>query len=306
MSYQLKNNESFSEGIKRIVIEQIDTALDNLKPTVRNKDEAIRDARVCIKKIRAVLRLIRDSLGKTTYEEEDAQYRDAAQKLSKVRDSAAMIEITNKLVEHFSDQLAPHAFDSVRSLLRHSRKTQPQDRTKAMTAAARSLRETRKRLQEWPHVGQRRSLSRGLRRVFKNGRAHFDTAYDQPGVKNFHEWRIQVKHLHYQTHVLRPIWQQMMKALEAELKTLAKYLSEDHDLALLRDKVSEHLAKADDRTEIETLVALIDQRRNELEISARVLGTRIYAEKPRAFAGRNLIYWRARQTETKEDPIVLG
>ena len=78
MSYRLKENEGFSEGIKRIVLEQLDEALANLKPAVRNKDEAIHDARVSIKKIRAVLRLIRDSLGKKIFEEEDIAYRDAA------------------------------------------------------------------------------------------------------------------------------------------------------------------------------------------------------------------------------------
>ncbi len=306
MSYKLKDNESYSDGMKRIVAEQIESALDSLKPTVRNKDEAIHDARVCIKKIRAILRLIRDPLGKKIYAEEDTGYRDVARELSRVRDSAAMIEIIDKLAEHFSDQLSPDAFDSVRAPLRRSQKTRQQDRKKAMTAAARSLRQARKRVPEWPEFGHRLSLARGLKRVFKKGRANFDMAYDEPGVQTFHEWRKQVKHLLYETQVLRPLWGKMMKALRTELKTLGKYLSEDHDLALLREKVSEQLVKAGDRTEIEALVALIDQRRNELEVNARVLGTRIYAEKPRAFARRNETYWQAWRSETKNDPIVLG
>ena len=119
MSYKLREHEGLSDGTKRIVLEQIDKALDHLKPTVRNKDEAIHDARVCIKKIRALLRLIRESLGDETYKAEDSNYRDAARMLSKVRDSAAMLEIVDKLIEHFSDQLSTDAFGGVRaSLLR--------------------------------------------------------------------------------------------------------------------------------------------------------------------------------------------
>src|SRR6266705_2871971 len=100
MGYKLKEHESLSKGLNRIVLEQIDKAMDLLNPRVRNKDEAIHDARVCIKKIRAVLRLIQDSLGDETYQAEDTAYRDAARALSKVRDSAAMLEIFDKLIEH--------------------------------------------------------------------------------------------------------------------------------------------------------------------------------------------------------------
>jgi hypothetical protein len=97
-----------------------------------------------------------------------------------------------------------------------------------------------------------------------------------------------------------------MEALAAELKSLGKYLSEDHDLAILREKISEQLDEADNRTEIEALVALLDQRRNELQVVARTLGARIYAEKPRTFVTRTEAYWQAWRSEVKVDPIVVS
>ena len=306
MSYRLKENEGFSDGIKRIVLKQLDEALDNLKPTVRNKDEAIHDARVSIKKIRAVLRLIRDSLGKKIYEEEDTAYRDAARTLSSVRDSAALLETLGKLTEHFSDQLSREAFTSVLTPLRQSKRRRLQDRKKAMKDTANALRQARKRVRDWPEIGHHRSLTVGLKRVFKRGRANFAAAYVQPSIETFHEWRKQVKHLLYQTRMLRPLWETMMKAMTVELKTLGEYLSDDHDLAILREKVSEQLEQSENRTEIEALVALIDQRRNELQLSAKVLGERIYAEKPRAFVTRCETYWQTLRSEVKDDPIVLG
>src|SRR5262249_7647936 len=190
-----------------------------------------------VKKIRAILRLIRNSLGKT-YKVEDTTYRDVGRKLSKVRDSAAMLESIDRLLEHFGDQLAADAFDSIRTPLRQAETRRPQARQQAMTDAAKSLREARKRVKKWPTIGHHQSLSGGMKRVFKNGRTNFDTAYNEPSVETFHEWRKQVKHLLYQTRVLRPLWGKMMKAWESELKTLGEYLSEDHDLALLRVKVS--------------------------------------------------------------------
>jgi hypothetical protein len=98
----------------------------------------------------------------------------------------------------------------------------------------------------------------------------------------------------------------MMNVWAAELKTLGKYLSEDHDLALLRDEVSDLLDDAEGRTDVEALIALIDQRRNELQLNAKTLATRIYAEKPKTFVARTKIYWQAWRSEVKNDPIVLG
>ena len=54
------------------------------------------------------------------------------------------------------------------------------------------------------------------------------------------------------------------------------------------------------------IATLIDQRRNELQEEARVLGLRIYADKPRAFASRAEAYWRAWRDEIKHDPIRVG
>ena len=212
MGYRLEDSERFSDGIQRIVLEQVDEALDHLKPTVRNKDEAIHDARVCIKKVRSVLRLVRDPLGNEIFERADASYRDIARKLSKVRDSAAMLEIISKLTDHFSDQVSPDAFAGVRARLRRSKKERDPERERAITAASKSLREVRERVKEWPEVGHSQALSGGLKRVFKKGRTRLDAAYRDPTVENFHEWRKWVKHLLYQTRVLRPLWGEMMKA----------------------------------------------------------------------------------------------
>ena len=306
MGFKLNEDESFSNEIKRIVVEQLDKAIENLKPTARSKDEAIHDARVCIKKIRALLRLVRDSLGDEAFRREDTAYRDSARFLSQVRDSAAMLEIANKLIEHFSDQLSPAAFAEVLAPLNHSRNVRRGDRKIAMSKAAKALRQARERVKDWPKLGRHTSLAKGLRRVFRSGKHEFADAYDHPSVENFHEWRKHVKHLRYQAQLMRPIWRESMKALGRELKLLGEYLSEDHDLAILRERVIEQLGDSENRTEIEALVALIDQRRNELQLNARVLGLRIYAEKPRSFISRTEAYWQAWRAESKVDPIAAG
>jgi hypothetical protein len=106
--------------------------------------------------------------------------------------------------------------------------------------------------------------------------------------------------------MLKSLWPKAMKASQKELKTLGKYLSDDHDLAILRKHVLKQLEDYEDPKEIEALVALIDQRRNELQIIAKPLGARVYAESPADFAARIEAYWKAWRSEVKTDPIAAG
>jgi len=303
MAYKLSSDESFSDGIQRVASEQVDKALENLNSTTKNKDVVVRDARVCLKKIRAVLRLIEDSLGNKAFEEEDVAYRDVARRLSEVRDSTAMLEILDKLTSHFSDQLAAGAFDEIRSSLRRTKVAHRQGTKTAMSEAAKSLRKARRRIEGWPNVEAKESLFLGLKRTYKSGLKSFKIAYDKGSVDSFHEWRKHVKHLLYQTRILKPIWNRIMKALTRELDALAELLSEHHDLALLRETVSQ-LLSTDNEVEIEALIALIDQRRGELELQARQLGARIFAETPNAFVSRNESYWKTLYSEARDTSML--
>ena len=175
-----------------------------------------------------------------------------------------------------------------------------------MSQAAKSLRKVRGNIQGWPKPGASESMELGLKRVYKSGRTSFKNAYDKRSVETFHEWRKHVKHLLYQTRVLKPLWGGMMKALTTELEALGEFLSDHHDLAILRDKLATQFSDSENQVEIETLVALIDQRQHELELLARHLGTRIYAESPRAYVARVEIYWKTLRSEVKDEPIVLS
>lgn len=54
---------------------------------------------------------------------------------------------------------------------------------------------------------------------------------------------------------------------------------------------------------IEVLVALIDQRSQEIQAMTRPLGERIYAEKPKDFISRFDAYWDVWRSEVRMEPI---
>jgi CHAD domain-containing protein len=138
------------------------------------------------------------------------------------------------------------------------------------------------------------------------GSIGFANAYKKHRVEDFHEWRKQVKYLWYQVRLLRELWPDPLKQLADELKTLTDYLSDDHDLAMLRERVLAQAENSNDQTEREAIVALIDQRRAELQVLARLLGERLYVENFGAFKNRFHDYWRVWQSEQEIDPIAVS
>jgi hypothetical protein len=118
VSYQLEAHRTLPSNIKRIATEQVDRTLGQLRhPPYYDRDVAVHDARKCFKKIRAVLRLVRDEIGADCYKQENVCYRDAGRRLSDIRDSAVRVETVDEITQHFDDQLAPEAFATLRDRL---------------------------------------------------------------------------------------------------------------------------------------------------------------------------------------------
>jgi CHAD domain-containing protein len=307
MSYRLTEHETIADAIKRIVSQQIDKALEGLESKSGSQDSAIHDARVCFKKIRAALRLVETEFDADIFRQENLCYRDAGRRLSAIRDTAAMQETFDKLTGRFAEQLSPNVFAELRQSLRQSSTTRRLEKQKAMLTVAKTIRTARRRVEHWPiHQDGFAAFGQGVKRVYKQGRQSLTNAVAQPSVEIFHEWRKDVKYLRYQIRLLKPMWSTMLDRLGDELETLGEYLSEDHDLALLRQHVLEAADPADNRTDVEALIALIDQRRAELQVEAKRLGERVYAEKPGAFTGRLQVYWQAWRSSEHIDPITVS
>jgi CHAD domain-containing protein len=290
----LKETEPVPDGIKRISLDQIDRALDRLSVKTRNRDRAVHEARVCFKKIRAVLRLVYGELGRETFKLENRNYRDLGRQLAKTRDTAVVAGTLEELVRDFNRELAHSDIKALRKRLRRSKADQHSHRKQTLSEVAEELSSARQRVETWPIKSDGFSvLNTGLRRVYKRGRAGFELARAERTTENVHEWRKQVKYLWYQVCVLNPMWPKTLDILADELNKLADFLSEDHDLAMLSRTAIEQAEALGDAAEVEKLILLIDQRRIVLQTKAVALGARLYAEKPKAFVRRMKSYWEA-------------
>ena len=270
---------------------EIDGALAHLTDASPDRDEAIHEVRKRIKKIRAILRLVRDELGQELYRQENICYRDAGRRLADLRESAVLVETLDKLADYAVDELAAGTLGKVRTALAQAHQSFSRrvfDEEKVVAATATTLRAGRRRLLTWPLVGDDfADVAKGVRRVYQRGRQRLAAAYAEPTPEAFHEWRKEVKYLWYQVTILELLKPGVLPLYAAELHELSDHLGDDHDLFALRRHWQQRPLIVAGAPELQqTLTALVERRRAEIEAAIRPLGERLYAEEPDTFMER--------------------
>lgn len=313
MSYRLEQRESLIAGLKRIVHEQIDRALHSLKNGDDDPHEAIHDARKRFKKIRAVMRLVRDEVGAEVYRRENVCYRDAGRMLSDIRDSYVKVATVDALVDHYADHLDDDAFKDTRRRLLDAHRALSQRILQEENVPARvteTLEAARSRIDTLP-IGREDygAIRKSIHRVYRRGFRGLANSYEEPLPENFHEWRKRVKYLWYHVRILNPLWPGLFEEWADQIHDLSDYLGDAHDFAELRAHIEADSSLCPDDSERELLLGLADRRRAELEALAYPLGRRIYTETPEEFVQRMAGYWQAWQAEgvvrTRPDLIVV-
>ena len=308
MAYRLEANENVSTGIRRVILERVDQALNDLTNPDKDRDKGVHDARKNCKRIRAALRLIRGEIGDELYRQENIRIRDAARLIASARDSWVMVETLDKLVADFNEHLTPNTFAGVRrTLLKQYKKVKQlaQESEETIPKVVETLQAARQ-VENLPILRENFSVFReGLQRNYRQGQRAMINAYAQPTPEMFHEWRKRVKYLWYQIEILVALWPNMLTNLAEELHTLSEYLGIDHDLAVLRRTVLDNPDGFVEEKELLLLVTLIDQKRLALQAAARPLGERIYFDPPQIFTRRINRYWKAWRAEDERQQVKI-
>ena len=290
--FRLRAGYPFLSEIKRILLEQVDLALWELETPGLEVDVAVHETRKCFKRIRGMLRLVRDEIDPAAYAGLNALFRDAGRQLSDLRTSAVLSETVEKVQERFPQQLSrDEAAQLVQKLQAHHATLQAEviPQKTLFQQVAQRCRWGRQQIVELPLVADKFPAG-GMRRVYRRGHRGLHRCQQDGSVANFHEWRKRVKYLRYHVRVLSPLWPPVLDALTGELVILSDLLGLDHDLAELHNTLTK-------RPELRLHASgkslrLIEDYRNELEARALSMGQRLYAEKPKAFIGRMHIYWQ--------------
>ena len=303
MGYRLHPGRPIQDEVRRIADRQLEEAIAGLR-TVGDpeSDDSVHAARRHIKKVRALLRLVRPALG-DRYDSVNLRLRTVNRLLAPVADGQAVVATLARIVERYGDEIPSDVHAEIRDTLlrRESMADEQAVLDHALETAAALLRVERDAVSRWTlNETGFRAIAPGLGRSARVGREAMARARSRFSSARYHRWRQRVKDQWLQARLLQSRCGDGALALhERHLEELDGCLGECHDCAILRDVLTSDSSLA--REDAALCLRLVRRYERDLRTRARELGGRVHAETPRHFVKwvRNLWYADKRRRATQ-------
>jgi CHAD domain-containing protein len=297
MGFRLKNDAAIATEIRRLVLRQLEIAIDELRAVGDPaSDDAVHDARRRVKKIRALIRLVQPALDKA-YRAVDRDLHEVSRMLAPVADGQGVIETLNQLAHRYRKVLPRRAVASIREGLRDrgARTDREASASGILQLAANTLRNERKRVRRWTiHGDGFQAIAPGLEESYRRARQAMIQAWSKPRPAHYHSWRRYVKDHWFHVRLIEGRCGNHLLAYQRRLEALDGVLGEYHNLILLRDVlVSDGYLN---RRETARCLRVVSRYQRSLRRHAELLGVRMYADKPRRYVRRLARLW---EDETK-------
>lgn len=291
--YHLSAGEPVADGVRAVAKDQLDRALGSIDADDVDPHQSVHEARKRCKKVRALLRLVRDDVP-DTYEANNAELRDTARLVADQRDAAAHVEAHDLLTDMLGEEaLRPYA--EVRAALVADRDGPVLERIQQLLPEVRErLATVRWNVDGWdlPDGDAVDVLREGYRRTYRRARERWEQATDDPSTAVWHEWRKRVKYNRYHTNLLQQAWPAVMEVREDLCHDLTDHLGDDHDLAELRTALVNAPKVGVDEDLAVGYVGLLDSARTQLQHRALPLAARLYGQPVGEHCDMVLAWWQ--------------
>jgi CHAD domain-containing protein len=323
--FGLLNDERVGVGLRRMAVGQLDVAIESLQgcDARLSAQERVHEARKSLKRLRALLRLVKDEIGEQAYARETAVVRATGKCLAQARDSEVLLHTLDDLIERQPKKLGRRrGVRRLRARLAHECEGAAElalSKSVARPGPLDDLSAMRSRVATWElaEPGGIEAIEPALERLYKSGRRRLRKAAraSGPGGRKLHEWRKRVKDLRYAAEMLQRKQEPADKRLrdrvgakaqqreraKAKAKFIARaarraddlgeLLGQEHDLMVLAQRVRAE-AKATRASGApgpgtrRALLKAIEERRRRLRKRALHDGRRLYGRKPKRFLRR--------------------
>ncbi len=297
MAYRLKLDQDIEASVSKIGREQLARAIKELTAaSERPGVSAVHETRKCLKRARALVRLVKPGLAPAVFRKLDGELRDVGRSLAAARD-AEILSATVGELRHTASGPETAALAAVEEHLaaaatRASGTGAAGDASvEAAIASLADMSQSFKKLELKPDGLS--CVEQGLALGMKQARRSMAEAYTAGTSEAFHEWRKTVQRHWRHMQLLSRAWPAMFDARVGLARQLSQTLGLEHDLTILRHHIDALPNSVLAPGETDALQRLIVRRQNELRGAARHQGAILLSEKPKAFAHHIAAIWKA-------------
>ena len=301
MAYVLDPSGSVAREVRRVAGERLTEAITILDGLAVDADadadvdvdveRSVHDVRKRCKEVRSLARLVSSALG-GEFDSFDRLVRRAADELAPFRDAHAVLATFDGLRSTHTDDPSLDHQRSFQAAVADAATDRIHGGDPRIQQARRLLAKARKRAERWRVDTGFGAVRTGIHDTYRRGRRNLRRAQKRPSDDQLHEWRKTVKHLWYQVRLVERAAPSVLEPLVASLDDLAEALGDDHDLAVLIERLRSDPDRFGGEHEVEHAVGVARSEQQELRRRAFRAGATIYAELPPAFAARIEAYWR--------------
>ncbi|MCT4588581.1 MAG: CHAD domain-containing protein [Carboxylicivirga sp.] len=291
--YAIDNQEELKEGVIRVLKEQFEY-IEHLSAIPNDIDTTVHEIRKAIKRIRAILRLVRWDIGEELYQQENVRFRDLARQLSLLRDYHVIISY---LADNFQAEEIQIPEDQFIQLINYLN-TRKEDELKlvndkqSLITIKEEMQSSLAELDKFPFdfLGPH-TIRQGVSNAYSQCLKKIADVQQKLDSHELHLLRKKVKYLLNQMLLIQEVWPDFFKTYSTSLKRASDLLGDDHNISeaiTLIDQLPESvISKADSKKLIDSFV----QEQDHLHREMWPLLGKLFTEDTQAFAKRITSYW---------------
>ena len=296
MAFKLKLKEPLQAGVRRIVAEQLDKAIATAAGGAE-RVTWVHETRKSLKRLRALLRLVRSGVSPGIWREANDGLRDIARNLSPLRDSDVLLGVLQTIECSDNKKLASAvAWFEARLEARTRPGTGPADDDLGRDVVAKAtadLERARERLARIDIDGELADVCGvGIATAVKAGRRALAEVEADPCEENFHELRKCVQTYWRQAGLLAAAWPEVQAPRIVAARELSQMFGQVQDLAVLAAAVAAQAGQGE-RRHAEHLVSACHDRQRQLVAMALPAVARLFGTPPKGVASELARCWRA-------------
>jgi len=291
--FAIDNQEELKEGIIRVLSEQC-AYISDQTAIPENIDRSVHEMRKALKRIRAVLRLVRWDIGEELFNRENLRFRSLSRQLSDLRDYHVMISY---LADNFSSEELKISEDGYISLINYLNVVK-EDELKRLIDNQ-TLENINEQVQmatvdfnNYPlHSLGPHTIRQGVTKIYSQCLKKMEQTQLMLDDLPLHELRKRVKYLLNQMTLMQEVWPDYFITYSTSLKRASDLLGDDHNLAeiiIIVSALREKVLNQEDRTR---LIGDLKVQREQIHRELWPLLGKLFTEDADAFVNRITSYW---------------
>jgi CHAD domain-containing protein len=294
--FRIGPQKELGTEMKRLLSLQLQCIRRYCLTPLKSSEKNIHEIRKAIKRSRAVLKLMRDSMGYAGYYRENHLLQEHHRLFGAARELHVLRNTMKGIDERYSGLFSEAVYDEVLDLIQENLEAEKNrlKRTAVLERLAASLEEPLSRI-DYYHVEEEgfEVVRRGLERIYSQGRSSLHAAFSEHAtMMQLHEFRKKGKYLYYQLELLRPAFPRVIKAYARTMEQLTDLLGACHDLHRARMTIPELFnGRRAPRRSLAPLFTLFEEEQVRMKREARTYSENMFVEGPQQFVSRVQTFW---------------